>query len=94
MDTVSNKPTLYLTAKDLPEIKSWKVGQTYEVIVQMKMASQHEMAGSPMSGSFDVISVDYPGGEEPDMDDVVSMPKNSDFSKGAAKLHRKMVEGY
>lgn len=92
MDT--GKPTLYLTTNDLPDIKNWKVGQSYEVIVKIKQTSVHQSEGMPMGASFEVQEVEYPDAEEMDMGDVADMPNHSDFMKGAAKLRQKSVEGY
>lgn len=33
------KPTLSIDAKDLPGIKSWKIGETYELVVKAKVTS-------------------------------------------------------
>lgn len=33
------KPSLSIDAKDLPAIKDWKIGKTYDLCVQVKMVS-------------------------------------------------------
>jgi len=66
------KPSLYLTEKDLSEVKNWQVGKEYDLILHVKMTSQSEDTDSPytgkntkkpiVSGRFDVLSTDAPAG--------------------------------
>lgn len=66
------KPSLYLTEKDLSDVKSWQVGKEYDLILHVKMTSQSEDTDNPLtgkntkkpivSGRFDVLSVDAPAG--------------------------------
>lgn len=63
------KPSLCLNEKDLPEVKSWKAGKEYDLILHVKMTNQStdtDMMGkskkSMSSGRFDVLSVEAPAG--------------------------------
>lgn len=58
-----SKPTLYLTDKDLPDIKSWNTGETYKLEITVKQVSKSEhttSSGKETTASFDItnISVD------------------------------------
>lgn len=46
-----NPPRLHLTEKELPEVKTWKVGQKYYLIVEVEMTAvrkEVDYANSPM----------------------------------------------
>lgn len=62
------KPTLSVNANDLPEIKNWKVGETYNVSATVKMVFQSEgdeydmamgdsKTKAPIRGRFKVLSI-------------------------------------
>lgn len=38
----SQAPMLSINSDQFPEIKDWKVGETYELAVEVKMTSKHE----------------------------------------------------
>lgn len=69
------KPTLYLNEKELPEIKDWKPGQEYDLILRAKMVQHSANTESPIDGKktknlvhsarFEVLSVESPKGNEP-----------------------------
>lgn len=50
-------PTLYLSSKDLPEIKNWKVGKTYKLIIQVKQTSMREDIENRIDASFDIKKI-------------------------------------
>jgi len=60
-DTPEMKPTLYVDATDLPQLKDWKVGSEYDLVLKVKMTSQsisnYEGKGKT-SGSFEVLKVE------------------------------------
>ena len=49
-------PSVMLNSKEFPPIKTWKVGQTYEVTVTLKMTGMHER-DKETTGEFDLVSV-------------------------------------
>lgn len=59
-DIASSKPTLYLTDKDLPELKDWETGKTYKLDITVKQVSKSERDtgnGKEMTGTFDITDV-------------------------------------
>ena len=83
---VSDKPTLYLTNKDLPEIKTWKVGESYDLIVSVKQVSLHDSGNGNMSASFEIQNVMSAEKDPMDLEDVNNMADNEDFMMGSAKM--------
>lgn len=84
MDTMgSMKPTLYLTSKDLKEIKDWKVGQEYDLIVSVKMTGAHQREDGTVSGDFEVQDVMAQTQDINDMD-------NDEFEDYAATAKQNM----
>jgi len=57
------KPSLYLSDKDLPDIKSWKVGNKYklELVVEQKSYSED---GQRCSARFDILKIKPDGDAE------------------------------
>lgn len=54
------QPTLYLTDKDLPELKTWDIGKTYNLEITVKLISRSEReydGKKEMTGSFDVTNI-------------------------------------
>lgn len=37
-----SKPTLYLSAEDLPAIKGWSVGKDYDIVLKVRMTGMSE----------------------------------------------------
>ena len=84
-------PSIHLNEKELPAMKKWKVGSEYDMIIHTKMVSSNiDMNGDPMmempatksknkkpmmSGRFEVISVDAPGGSQEINEDEYSDTK-------------------
>lgn len=50
-------PTIYLSSKDLPDIKNWKVGETYTLIIQAKQTSMREDEDKKIEASFDIKKI-------------------------------------
>ena len=73
--------TMGLSAKDIPAIKDWQKGKTYELKVTMKMIS--DLKGD--TAKFRIVSVDAGdnnGGQKKDMSNFDgSKLSNSDFEK-------------
>ena len=51
-------PSLTLSEDDIPELKKWKVGKTYNLEIEVKQKSMHQDPKGKMSGNFEVISVE------------------------------------
>lgn len=84
MDTMGPmKPTLYLTSKDLKEIKDWKVGEEYDLIVSVKMTGAHQRQDGTLSGDFEIEDVMAADKNIDDMD-------NTEFSDYAATTKQQM----
>lgn len=79
----SMKPTLYLTDKDLKEIKDWKVGQEYDLIVSVKMTGSHQRDDGTISADFEVQDV---MAADPNIDAM----DNDEFGDYAAGQKQKM----
>lgn len=56
-------PSIYMTSKQNPEIKSWKVGETYTIKVQQ--ISRTEEKDGEVRGTFELVKS---GGGESDKD--------------------------
>lgn len=59
------KPSLMLTDKDLPAIKDWKVGKTYNMEIVVKMVHraegseyEFERSDSDHRAKFEIMSID------------------------------------
>lgn len=51
-------PMLHLTSKDLPEIKKWKVGQTYDLVLKVKQVGANiNTYDSILRGDFEILKV-------------------------------------
>lgn len=79
---VSNKPIyprITLSVKDIPEIKDWKVGETYEVELTLKQVgvSNNEYENS---ASFEIRAVSV---EDPDEEDEEDEGEDDDNEGGA-----------
>lgn len=83
-DPVKMKPSIHLTDKDLPEIKDWKVGETYEVIMKIKMNSKMDFK-KELSAGFEVSDILVPQDEQ----DINEMD-NEEFGKYAGEQKKKM----
>lgn len=77
------KPSLYLSSKDLKEIKDWKVGETYDLIVSVKMNGSHISKSGVVSGDFEVQNVMSPDKNVDEMD-------TGEFEDYTAKQKQKM----
>ncbi len=61
-----SSPSLSLNDKQVPEIKDWQVGETYTIVLEIKMVSMSAYDKSGTSGSFDIIKYKV-------MDDIEDM---------------------
>jgi hypothetical protein len=59
VDMEMPKPSITLTAKELPAVATWDVGKTYEVSLKVKMVGKNIDrwdSSKPISGTFEVVS--------------------------------------
>lgn len=85
------KPTLYLDTTDLPAIKDWETGKTYEVTVRMKMKSRNEhteeSGSTRMSASFEISSMKPSDEKDPGMMNVKQMRSYMTGEKKKAAMY-------
>lgn len=66
---IDMSPSLHLSEKDLPALKTWKVGSKYTITLKVEetgtQKSQYEQ-GNPMSADFKVLSASSSDDEEDD----------------------------
>lgn len=58
---IDTAPRLHLTVKDYPDIKDWKVGETYTLELKVKQIAMQEGGWDgkqPLSADFKIVSVD------------------------------------
>lgn len=84
-DMPKMKPSLHLNNKDLPEIKDWKVGETYEVIVKLKMESKMDFK-KEISANFEISDILVPESENIDEMDAPTFEKYASTVKQTGKL--------
>lgn len=91
MDTMPTmKPTMYISSKQLPALKDWKVGESYDLIVSVKQIGLHENSDGSMSGDFEIETIMAADSNDPmDLEDVNAMDNNNDFMKNSARLKEK-----
>jgi hypothetical protein len=56
-------PSISFDEKQLPEIRKWEVGQTYEIGLKVKQVSLSEEDGSPLNARFEIHGVKVTGGK-------------------------------
>lgn len=78
------KPMLHVSDKDLPEVKDWKTGETYEVIVKMKMVSKTDY-NKEVSAGFEINDILVPEDDQ-DMNEM----DNAEFNQYAGEQKKKM----
>lgn len=50
----SYPPSIHLSDKQVPEIKNWKAGQTYQLIIQVKETSMNIQKDGRVDASFEI----------------------------------------
>ena len=54
------RPSIYLSDKDLPEIKNWEVGEEYWLAVEVRLSSKsisEENGKKAMRASFEILKI-------------------------------------
>lgn len=77
------KPTVYVSDKDLPAIKDWKIGETYEMLVQVKMTSVSQHERGRTNAVLQIQDMMVP--EEKDIKDM----DDSEFAEHMSEMKRK-----
>ena len=52
------KPRVHLDSKMLPQIKDWKVGEKYDIMLRVKQVGLREMEGGGMEGAFEIMKAE------------------------------------
>ena len=60
-------PHLDLSSDEIPEVKSWKVGKTYKIMLEVKQVSMREDKDKKISACFEVRKV---GVEDKEYDEI------------------------
>ena len=81
------KPSMYVSSKDLPQIKDWKVGEKYEIVVTVTLASLTDYK-SYMDSRMTIEEMKIP---EVDDQDVKTMD-NTQFGAYSSQMKRKEHE--
>lgn len=82
-DTATMKPFIFVDDKQLPEIKNWSVGETYELIVKVSLKNVN-VSENRVSADLQVEKMMVPEEEEKDIDDM----SNEEFMNYAKKKKR------
>lgn len=67
LDIPKERSTIHLTVNQLPDIKNWKVGSTYNLSLKVKQTAMQEGGydgKQPLSADFVVISADDGDGDD------------------------------
>ncbi len=51
----SYPPTVHLNDTQVPEIKDWDVGETYQIVMDVKQTSKSEDKNGNVNSSFEVV---------------------------------------
>jgi hypothetical protein len=79
------KPTLYLSSKDLPEIKNWKVGDSYDLIVNVKMVGIHQDSNQTnTTATFEINNAISAEKDPMDLEAINGMENNEEFMQAAS----------
>lgn len=54
------RPSIHLDEDQLKEIKNWKVGGNYTLILEVKQRSMQENSNNKISASFDIMKIGTP----------------------------------
>ncbi len=79
------KGILSIPSTDLPEIKDWTVGDSYDLIVSVKQTGIRQMPNGEIMGTFEVQKVMSADGNDPmDLADINGITDNSEFLRQSA----------
>lgn len=54
-------PTVTLSTKDLPAIKEWQVGKTYQLTLKVKQMAMRQYKDQPTTADFEILKVKSEG---------------------------------
>ncbi len=83
-----SKPSMYISSKDLPELKKWKVGESYDLIVNVKQVSLSQNSDGTMNGTFEVQNI-IAAEKDPDLGSLNDVDGNDEYMKQASKIKAK-----
>lgn len=61
-------PGVNFDTKQIPEIKEWEVGETYQIVLEIKQTSKSEDKEGKVNASFDITGYKVLDGEIDDAD--------------------------
>lgn len=70
-------PGLYLTEDQLPELKGWDVGKSYEMTIKVKMNSLNESEDSQSAG-FEITEINGKKLGEKGYSDILEEPEETE----------------
>lgn len=57
--SMMDKPRVHLTSKMLPDIKDWKIGEKYSIMLEVKQESMRQIGGDDgLEASFEILSAE------------------------------------
>lgn len=65
MEAMMSKPTISLSAKQIPELKKWKIGQEYDIELCVKLIGLNQYDDT-LEGRFEIITSDEDKEEKED----------------------------
>jgi len=83
------KPSMYISSKDLPELKKWKVGESYDLIVNVKQTSLTQNTDGTMEGRFEIQNIISAEKDPMDMETLNEIDDNDEYMKKASKIKAK-----
>ena len=86
MEPISMKPTIYISAKELPEIRDWKLDEEYMVMVKVKMKSISAYERS-VNASLEIESVKVCDDSKKEVNDM----DEDELNEYAAKARKGMA---
>ncbi len=89
MDFDEYKPTISIGSKDLPEIKKWEVGESYDIIVSVKMTGLHEREGGQLMAEFQVEKAIGAGNDPMELEDINNLASDKDFLRESGSYRAK-----
>ncbi len=86
--------TIYLTEKELPDIKDWEVGKKYGLELSVRQVSRHEDEKGGVEGSFAILKAESDEETPAEENDEEKKESKSPISGGLANEAKKMAKKY
>lgn len=89
---ITAKPMIYITSRELPELRDWKVGESYSLIVDVKQTGMRKNNDGTFSADFEISNIESAEKDSMNLESVSEIPNNRDFLKASAKIKEKYVK--